>query len=185
MVSCAGKLVLVATSLAPVCGAFAVIRINDLGGTAWLRDWYFWMWVVTALLLLSGARFFLWWCQTRIKHTSIETQVVKPTDKDVLAFLMAYLLPLLGKDAIAFGKPIIATYIYALIFLAIYHSNSFHFNPLLSMLGFHFYEIQTVPGYSAILLSRNVHPMQNQHLVVVRITPFVFLAVEERYRNEA
>lgn len=184
VVSRIGKLVFVATSLAPVCGAFAIIRISDLGILQSLCDFYVWMWIAVGLALLAGAYRFLNWCQKNIKHTNVETLTVKPTDKDVLAFLMAYLLPLLGNDAIAFGKPILSFYVYALIFLAIYHSNSFHFNPMLSMLGWHFYEIQTKPGYSAILLSTTNHPMQIDDIVVVRLTPFLLLAVEESHRHE-
>jgi hypothetical protein len=102
MVSWVGKLLLVATSLAPVCGAFAIGRLSDLSpGHKWYQDTLFWSWTVTAFGLVALTCLFLIWCRIHLKRTAITTTSIKPTDKDVLAFLLAYLLPLLGAKTLA------------------------------------------------------------------------------------
>lgn len=174
-VSCLGKSLLVATSLAPVCGAFAVNRLSNLGDTPWYKDEWFWGWSIAGIGLVATTYFFLMWCQQHLKNTQIHTKAVKPTDKDVLAFLLAYLLPLFGADTLAFNKPIIAGYISALVFLVVYHSGSFHFNPMLALSGFHFYDIETDTGYGAMLISKRSHVVQERDLVVVKITDFLLL----------
>jgi hypothetical protein len=178
MVSCFGKILLVATSLAPVCGAFAVNRISSLESGQWLHDGWFWAWTIAGIGLLICTWLFLLWCSLHLKHTSIQAKSIKPTDKDVLAFLLAYLLPLFGADSLAFSKPIIAIYISALIFLAVYHSNSFHFNPMLALNGYHFYDVETDTGFSAMLISKRSHVLQEQDMIVVKITDFLLLEVD-------
>ncbi len=177
MVSWIGKSLLVATSLAPVCGAFAVTRLSELDGGIWYRDFDFWKWTGIAFGLVAITYGFLRWCQEHLKNSMVRTQTIKPTDKDVLAFLLAYLLPLLGQDSLSFHKPIIAVYVILLISVAVYHSNSYHFNPMLSLFGFHFYEIQTTDGYSAMLISRRAHVLQEQGVIVVKITDFLLLEI--------
>lgn len=179
MVSCIGKVLLVATSLAPVCGAFAINRIG-VSGVTWYEDWQFWTWTGIAVWLIALTYAFLQWCQSRLKSTSIHSTTIKPTDKDVLAFLLAYLLPLLGEESLAINRPIVAVYVFALISIAVYHSNAYHFNPMLSLVGFHFYEIQTPDGFSAMLLSRRSHVVQEKDIVVVRITDFLLLELHGR-----
>lgn len=180
MVSAFGKGLIVATSLAPVCGAFAVnIAAHSPNSEAVARNWKFWTLIATGLALTFVAVRFLNWAKTNLKQTEIRTATVRQTDKDVLAFLMAYLLPLIGKDGLSIGNPLIALYAYSLVFIAIYHSNSFHFNPMLSMIGYHFYEVQTEEGYGAIVVSKGSHMMQKQCITVVKIAPFLLLTVQD------
>jgi hypothetical protein len=179
MVSRFGKFLLVATALAPICGAFAVNRVGIEGRSA-VRDLYFWLWLGVAVVLVLSTVFFLRWCNKHLKHTSIRTTTIKPTDKDVLAFLLAYLLPLLGEKVLAFdAKPIVSFYVFGLIFVSVYHSNSYHFNPMLALLGFHFYEIECDDGLSAMLISKRTHMVNAQAVTICRITDYLFLETSD------
>ena len=179
MVNSFGKSLLVATSLAPICGAFAVNRIGELNYAAFY-DLAFWCWLVGAFGLLFLTYLFFAWCKHRLKHTEISTTKIKPTDKDVLAFLLAYLLPLLGKDVLAFeAKPVVSVYVFSLIFISVYHSNSFHFNPMLSFLGYHFYEIECADGMTAMLISKRTHLVHAQQITICRISDYLLLDVSD------
>lgn len=91
------KFLLISTSLSPVLGAVAVNQYSlDKPPSAWLP------WLVAALLLI-----FICWGLLRYaagaaqKHTLKITQF-EDKDKEVLAFLLAYLLPFAAaKDMLA------------------------------------------------------------------------------------
>ncbi len=176
MVSCIGRILLVATSLAPVCGAFAVNRFAELG-TGVKKDWIFWSWIGSAFLLTCLTGYFLYWCKGHLPRVTITTKAIKPTDKDILAFLLTYLLPLLGQKSLAFESPIISAYILILIFVAVFHSNAYHFNPMLAFFGYHFYEVECKDGLTAMLISKQTHLEGDASITIGRISPYLFLEV--------
>lgn len=177
MVSVFGRALLVATSLAPILGAFAIQRLSHVGGWKAMGDKWFWLWTVAGAVLVLATYGFLVWCQRHLQSIPVETESVTLTDKDVLAFLLAYLLPLLGKDTLVFDDPWVSIYVYGLIFVAVFHSSSYHFNPMLSIFGWHFYDIELAGGYSALLVSRACHTTQQNRIVIVKLTDFLLLEI--------
>src|SRR4051794_34898761 len=111
MLSRFGKMMLTATSLAPVLCAFGIAQLAQ--GKAF-SETYGWFvscggLIVLAFLILEFAK----------RHLAVETlkvKKVKGSDKEVLTFLLAYLLPLLAKDSFDAIKH---TYVTIYVFIVI------------------------------------------------------------------
>jgi hypothetical protein len=144
------KLLLVATSLSPVLGAVAVNQFAL--GKAW-TDWL--PWLSVGLLLV-----FICWALLRHLAATAQSQLLKlaqfeNNDKEVLAFLLTYLLPFVSAKDMAFqGQWLTGAYIFAVIFMVIAHAGAFHFNPVMGLLGYHFYGIKNGDGVSLLLISK-------------------------------
>lgn len=141
------QILLVATSLAPILLLKGCTRISDgwLAYTPWLGTAG--GLVVVCLLLLLAARRYL-------ERVPITITSVKAADQEVLTFLLTYMLPLLAveQQQIYSGLSLIVFGI--IVAVVVYNSHLYHVNPLLSMLGFHFYEVTASDNCSYILITR-------------------------------
>jgi hypothetical protein len=111
----------------------------------------------------------------------LTTKKVKHADKDMLAFLLLYMLPLLTKEnSVSFsGEPLTGLFILGIIVLAVTHSNSFTFNPMLGLLsGYHFYEIEDDKGMTLLFLSKKRLTKPDNTFTVVRLIDYVYLDAE-------
>jgi len=168
-----GKALFVLTALAPIL--FALI-VNDLYAGKGLAATWPWITCLVSLVLI-------WVCvlifaYTQLGRTSLSIKKVETADKETLSFLLAYLLPILAKDYTDLRQNTpTAIYIYAILFFAVYYSNSFHFNPLLAFVGFHFYEIETEDDMPYVLISRAVLKRQKSRREVVKLSEYVYLDV--------
>lgn len=165
------KALLVATSLAPVLGAYGINAISAGQSTCQIVRWFIIAGCLLAICLLI--------MEFMKKHEEIQTLAVKSirtADQEVLAFLVAYLLPLIAKDTLGIEGDIwTILYVFALVFVAIYHNNSYHFNPLLGLCGYHFYEIEADDGMSFLLVTRQTLRKQRLSTRAVQLTDYMFL----------
>ena len=68
--------------------------------------------------------------------------------------------------------------IFGIIFLAVFHSNAFHFNPLLGCIGYHFYEIEADDGMTYLLITSKTVTKQKMTSQVAQLADYIFLEVE-------
>ena len=127
MLNAFAKFLLVATSLSPLLGAVAVNQfsrgepISSYGA-----------WLAAALLLV-----YLCWAVLRYASKNAQMQSYKMKefereDKEVLAFLVTFLLPSLSTEKMGFaGDWLTSTYVLITIFLVIPHAGALHFNPVM------------------------------------------------------
>jgi hypothetical protein len=169
-----GKSLFVVTALTPVLWACAISQFrNGDNATAW---WYLGisggLVAICVLLILI--------CRRNGEREKLFTKKVKPADKEILAFLLAYLLPLFSKDAIGFtGDLVVAVYVLLVIGLTIYHSNSYTFNPLLSLIfRYHFYEVEGLNGMTYLLLTNKTILSPENEIAVVKMYDYIYLDVE-------
>lgn len=75
-------------------------------------------------------------------------------DKEALAFLVTYALPLItrGGERTNLGALVVFVIVVGLVLVQL---QILHVNPLLGILGFHFYEVERVDGDSALVVSRS------------------------------
>jgi len=165
-----GKLALVMSTLSPVMGAYAC-RAIFLGNLKW-AGWY----AGLGFLISAVSLLLLWLCKHRIEREVLHLKKTKCADKESLTFLLVYLLPILdtSKTGVT-GDWLTVTYIFIVIGLVVAFSNSVTFNPVLAVMGYHFYEFETIKGASGILLTKAVIKKQNQQLDVIEISPFFYL----------
>jgi hypothetical protein len=158
MLSKFGRLLLVATSLAPIA---LVIGMSFFSTCKRLSA----IWIGVAILLLLFCLAFL----RALRHGEREAVAIKSisnSDQEVLAFLVTYLLPVLFVRNQSVD-PWIEVTIALLIAVVVYHSNIYNFNPLLGIFGYHFYEITTADDISLILITRTrLHKARNVKNIV-------------------
>ncbi len=144
------KLLLVATSLSPVLGAVAVNQYAlDKPPGEWLP------WLVAGLLLVAICWLLLRYAAKNGQKHKFKIGQFENNDKEVLSFLLAYLLPFISSENMAFeGRWMTGAYILAIIFLVVAHSGALHFNPVMGLLGYHFYGVKNGDGVSQLLISK-------------------------------
>ena len=112
---------------------------------------------------------------------SLTIKTVRPADGEMLALLVATMLPLLSKDTFdIYSNPLGGGLVFLIFLICIYNSTatSFHFNPLLGMIGFHFYEITTHSGIPYTLITRKCIRSTDIETVVKEMSPYVYLDVK-------
>jgi len=165
------KFLLVATSLSPILGAVAVNQI------ALQKPWTSWaLWLGAAVLLVVICYSLLRYAEQHSQPEKIYIESFEANDRDVLAYLLAYLLPLLSSKTMGFeGEWLTGAYILLIIFLVVSHTGAFHFNPVMTLLGYHFYGVKTESGVSQLLICRGTLSRPKQEVSTVRIAPHIYL----------
>ncbi|WLD12829.1 hypothetical protein [Planctellipticum variicoloris] len=172
------KMLLVATSLAPTLLIMSIDRFFHEGSLRW--DAFGVRLVIVAVSLVVAAYGVMTFVRRNGGKQSLRVCKAKNSDKQVLTFLLAYLLPILNEHKYLFKDFDIPTLaILLLVSLAIYHSNAFDFNPLLGMLGYHFYEVESDDGFPYILISPKTLVKPCATFTVVKLCDYTFLQIED------
>lgn len=167
------KFLLVSTSLSPILGAVAVNQYAI--GKPW-TTWFTWLAVALLLVLIC-------WLLLKLAANHAQKQTLRigefeNSDKEVLAFLLAYLLPFISSKDMAFqGQWLTGAYIIVIIFLVIAHAGAFHFNPVMGLLGYHFYGVKNSDGCSQLLISRQELHRPGQEVETVKLAHNIFLHI--------
>lgn len=169
------KLLLVSTSLAPILGAVAV---NKIAGD---KSWVSWMpWLVTAVLLVLICWLLLVLAAKTAQKHRFKIAEFERNDKEAVAFLLAYLLPFISKDNLGFdGQWLTGTYILLMIFAVIVHAGTLHFNPVMGLLGYHFYAVKNEEDIPYLLISKSELYRPGTQIQAVRIASNIYLHVKE------
>jgi hypothetical protein len=118
--------------------------------------------------------------QTAQKHTLSITQL-EDKDKEVLGFLLAYLLPFAAaKDILADVHWLTGAYVFAIILLVFTHARAFHFNPIMGLLGYHFYSLKNGAGVSVLLISRSELRRAGGEVHTVRLAHDIYLQIGDQ-----
>jgi hypothetical protein len=131
-----------------------------------------------AYKLLAGALILVIVCVAVIRLAAqqlaknpVTIKTIKPADKEIVGFVLAYLLPL-ARGSQFDGVPMFV--VLGVFFLVIMTSNAYHTNPLLGLIGYHFYEV-TIEDVGYTLLSRrNLHNTKAIK-AVVSLTDYMLL----------
>ena len=173
MLNTLARFLLVSTSLAPILGAVAVNQFaRDESWTRW--GW----WLVAAVLLVA-----LCWAMLRYAARNAQKHRFRITefernDREVLAFLLAYLLPFVSAENMSFtGEWLTGAYILGIIFLVIAHAGALHFNPVMGLLGYHFYAVRNDDGVSQLLISKTELHRPGGELQTVRLAHHIYLHI--------
>ena len=160
------RLLLALSSLSPVLITWVIVNFCANG-----FRWFQVVLLAVALFLVFICYILVSYLMRSLGHVSINVISVKSIDNEAVSYIIAYLFPLIspGSDAVLF--------ISVFLFLAfiMYASNAFTFNPILTLFGLHFYEIQSKSGVSYILLSVNDITDVNKIKKVIRLSGHVML----------
>lgn len=172
MLNIFAKFLLVSTSLSPLLGAVAVNQIGR-GEPAWS----YLPWLLVAVLLIVLCWGLLLYASKNAQQNVYRIKEFERNDKEVLAFLVTYLLPFLSTEKMGFaGNWLTGAYVLVVIFLVIAHAGAFHFNPVMGLLlRYHFYSVKNQDGVSHVLISRVELRRPGQEIQTVQLANNVYL----------
>lgn len=171
MLNTFARFLLVSTSLSPLLGAVAV---NQFARGEPAARWGAWLTVAILLILLCWA--LLRYAAKNAQRHQFRIKEFERNDKEVLAFLVTYLLPFLSTEKMGFaGDWLTGAYVLAIIFLVIAHAGAFHFNPVMGLLGYHFYAVKNCDGVSHLLISREELRRPGRDVKTVRLAYEIYL----------
>lgn len=167
------KIILTATAMSPVGLVFAWIQFQNEN-------------YISSAFFLLFAVFLFWLCykliaraQKKLEHLNFSIETVEAADRESIGFLLLYILPLftasLDKLNWQIWIPIII--IFSIIVGTGY---SYHFNPLLNLLGWHFYKVTTPEGVIYVLLTKKELRNTKKKFKVVQLTEYIVLDVENK-----
>lgn len=174
MLNTVAKFLLVASSLAPVLGAIATIKLASR------EPWCNYVsWLGAALLLVVLCWGMLFYAAKNAQKHQLRIAQFERSDQEILAFLLAYLLPFVATGSIAFTKGwLVGAYILGIICLVIAHVGAFHFNPVMWLLGYHFYSVRDPDGMSHVLISRRRLTSAGVTIQTVQLAHHIYLHTE-------
>ncbi|WP_274363752.1 hypothetical protein [Paenibacillus thermotolerans] len=167
------KAALVCTSFSPVLLTYAFVLWLRKAPTA----------RIAALILIVAALIALCLLIMRTAKQRLETiafpiQTVKTADGEVLAFLLAYLFPFTSLSTDVINETMLL-FALVIILLVIWGTQSFHVNPILTLLGYHFYEVSTEGGITYLLISKRTLRNVKSINTIVHLTDYMVLDAEE------
>lgn len=179
MLNTVAKFLLISTSLSPLLGAVAV---NQIARGQSVVHWA--PWVAIALLLVFACWGLLAYARHRISTNHYHVAIVERNDKEVLAFLIAYLLPFVSSEKTGFaGEWLTGGYVLLVILITAVHAGAFHFNPVMGLFGYHFYAIRNTNGESHLLICRGRPPKTDEDVQVVRLAHGIYLGTGDKYAS--
>jgi len=173
MLSTLAKLMLTATALAPVALVYAWVLFSD----------GYW---ITSIALVSGAvvlfalmLFLLDYCQKNLERSEFKVTSIEAADREYITFILLYLSPLFTSE---FGdlnwNILIPTLI--IFVLVVSTGYGYHFNPLLGLLGWHFYKVNTVEGVSYVLITKKELRSASHCLKVGQLTEYIVIDLDHK-----
>jgi len=127
--------VFVLTSISPV---FLAIWLGEFVKTGNYENGLFWLILFIVLIPISWG--IIKFSEKKLEILPIKVKSVAPADREVAAFLIAYILPMLNIVNLNIWTII---FIVGLLYIAILTTSNYHFNPILSLFfGYHYYEVE-------------------------------------------
>ena len=122
MLNKAAKLALVATSLAPICLTLWFVEFSKAWN--WQAGWQYLLAAALLSLLCAGL---VWLSGRNLEKLPVKIKAVKTVDKEIVGFLLVYLLPLIKQTNNTISVPVLI-FISVIFFFVVQNSHAYHFN---------------------------------------------------------
>ncbi|MBH3080082.1 hypothetical protein I5N00_14015 [Serratia sp. JKS000199] len=139
--------------------------------------WLVWCSLAICCFSLLSVIYFLDYAKKHSTSLYKKVDTISPANKEVTNYFLSYLFPLLGTDAIADKWQYAAFFYFSLVFYICFSEN-YNFNPLISALGYKFYEAEDNTGVGFVLISREVITnLKDRDFEVIQLTDYTFMHV--------
>lgn len=179
------KLALVSTALAPICLTLWFVEVSSAwqSSSPFLNNlanhWQVGGGYLLVALILSGLCFGLVQRSASrhgLERFPVKIKSVKTVDNEIVGFLLIYLLPLINQSQNNISLPVLL-FIAVLFFFIVYNSHAYHFNPLLGLFGYHFFEVTIEGDITYVLITRQNITDCKAISQVVQLTEYMILDV--------
>ena len=168
MLNIFAKLMLTGTALAPVALVYAWVLYTD--GKCYLAVSL----IVGAIALVAIMLGLLKYCRTHLERSEFKVTSIEAADREHITFILLYLSPLFTAEFGDLNWNILVPTL--IIFLLVISTGyGYHFNPLLGLLGWHFYKVSTEEGVSYVLITKKELRSAKQCLTVGQLTEYIVI----------
>lgn len=168
------KIALVLTSFAPVFLTLAVIE-GSKGGFSRATLLY----IGVAVFLIIACLAIIKASGRRLAKHDFQITSLKTADSEIVGFMLAYLLPLVADSASTRINPAATGFVLLLFLSVVWSTHSYHFNPILGLCGYHFYEVETTGNVTYVLMTRRSLANTRKVQSVVQLTEYMVLDAQE------
>jgi hypothetical protein len=164
------KLLLTSTAIAPVLLTYAWL--------AYLANEKFFVAAIlgacAALILICLG--LLHYAKTHLERVNFTTVSIEAADRENMGFLLLYLSPLFTSTFTSINWQVWVPTI--LIFAGVVATGySYHFNPLLGLMGWHFYKVGTPEGVTYVLITKKQLRSVAGTIEVGQLTEYIVMDV--------
>jgi hypothetical protein len=173
MLSTLAKIMLTASAIAPIAFTYAWVAYTQNE-------------TVVAIIALSSGVVAVLLCiivlrsaQKNLERMNFKPKAIESADRENIGFMVLYLLPLFTDKINTLNW---ALWIPTLVVFAVITAfgYSYHFNPLLGVIGWHFYKIESDDGVTYVVITRKHLRAASQALTVGQLTEYVLIDLEEQ-----
>ena len=172
------KLFLVSTSLAPI---FLTLSFLDLRKGEWLLA-SSWLGLVIAIVYLTDKLIRAALHHLEVRELRIDS--ARTSDREVISFLIAYVMPLALTGTVKQPDLWSVAFVVSLFGVVVWGTHAYDFNPLLGLLGYHFFEVKNKSGVTYILITKRKIVSVEQITKVVQLTDYVVLDFATKESND-
>lgn len=171
MLSLPARLILTSAAIAPVGLTYAYVAWSEKETT-----WAIWLSVASVVLMLS-CWILIKYARKHLERTTFKITSIEAADRENMAILLLYLLPLFTAEFSSLNWNI---WIPALIVFAVVVGTgyTYHFNPFLALIGWHFYRVGTPEGVTYVLITRKRLRDANREITIGELTEYIILDLE-------
>lgn len=173
MLSKLAKGMLVTTSFAPILLTFAFVEVLQEGLTLLAVTL-----VLTTAALVAVCLLTLRFVSSKFERLRFPITAVKAADTESVGYVVAYLLPLVNAGGPAVNLWVLL-FVLFIFLITVWGTNAYHFNPLLGILGYHFYEVTTDSNVTFLLISPHDVRKSADVASVVQLTEYLVMVAEE------
>lgn len=165
-----GRLLLVSTALAPVLLVYGAAIFFEHRARAISLS-------VVAAIFVPMCHALLAYIRRHGSSEETTIEEVSGKDTDILSFLVAYMLPVALAEKIQVNPLALFTFL-GLMGLVLFRADIYHVNPLMGILGYHFYEVKSQSGATYLVVTRRREPLLPGALAFVRLSRTLLLERE-------
>lgn len=162
------KALLISTAIAPIALVYAWVAFGEgqLGLAFSL--------IVICLLLVISCIVLLQRGKKDLERFPFKPQSVEAADRENVAFMLLYLSPLFTSQFSQLNMTLLIPTI--LIFLLLTATGyNYHFNPLLGLVGWHFYKVSSSEGVTYVLITKKQLRNTSQIAEVGQLTEYILI----------
>ncbi|SRR6266403_784108 len=163
------KLFLVSTSLAPIFLTLGFLAARE---SNWLLAA---LWTGLVILIVFATDHLIRAALQQLEVRELQIESARTSDREVIAFLIAYVMPLALTGTVKNVDPWGVAWVVALFGIVVWGTHAYDFNPLLGLLRYHFFEVKSKSGVTYILITKRKIVSVEQITKVVRLTDYVLL----------
>jgi hypothetical protein len=118
--------------------------------------------------------FFLWYGKHLTPHNVTFTHV-SPRDADTMSYIVTYLVPFVDISYTAVSKSIALGILLVVVAILYVSANLIYINPILNLLGYHIFEVESEGGKVSALICRHSYLRTPASINVISLGNYTML----------